>query len=170
MTVREGGHVQRCHVLPKVGDYSVGKHSYDALSLLLVLHPDPTRRLICSVLWHDVPERWTGDIPAPVKWGDASIAQGLKRVEQFVYAGLPCRPCLGLTDNEQDWLDAVDKLELFLWCREQEAFGNTMVSKMKDAVESWFARNSHRVPHQCGWLYNKIVQDKHRRLSDELPR
>ena len=36
---REAGNVRRFHVVPHVGEYTVGKHSYDAVSMLFVLHP-----------------------------------------------------------------------------------------------------------------------------------
>ena len=68
LAAREGGNVLRCHTVPHHGQYSVGKHSYDALSLLLLLHPNPSMNLVKATLWHDCAERFVGDMPAPAKW------------------------------------------------------------------------------------------------------
>ena len=68
-SLRESGNVKRVHTIPVVGDvtYTVGSHSWNAVSLLYQLHTGPSHNLVKALLWHDCAERWMGDIPWPAK-------------------------------------------------------------------------------------------------------
>ena len=120
--LREGSSVQRCHTLPHHGEYSVGKHSYDAVMLLLTLNPEASKNLIKAVLVHDIAERWTGDMPGPAKWSDVELGRRLDNLER------KCLKSIGwdilLTAEERIWLSTVDVIEFFLWTKEQLAMGN----------------------------------------------
>jgi len=141
--LREGGAVERCHTIPHHGSYTVGQHSYDALSLLLVLHPDPTLALVKAVLWHDVPERWTGDVPANAKWDNHRLAHALAVSEGKVFDALGLGPLFeGLSEEECSWLHAVDRLELWLWCQDQLALGNSNVRVVQKNLAEWSGARS----------------------------
>jgi 5'-deoxynucleotidase YfbR-like HD superfamily hydrolase len=124
--MREAGAVERCHTLPHHGSYTVGQHCYDALSLLLLLHPDPSLALIKATLWHDFPERWTGDVPAVIKWRDPNLHNALERAEGRILAETfgTLHPWAELSFSDRCWIKAVDALELFLWCGDQLRLGN----------------------------------------------
>ncbi len=138
--LREGSHVSRCHTLPHHGEYTVGKHSYDAVMLLMELHPNPTLRLVKAVLYHDLGERWCGDVPAPSKWSDGEISKRLALLEKR------CLEALGygdkLTPEEVMWVNAVDKLELLLWSKDQLAFGNMNAASIIGNLISYFKRTT----------------------------
>lgn len=127
---REGGHVQRVHGTPHIGEYTVGKHSFDALSILLVAHPNPTVNLIKAVLWHDVAERWVGDLPAPVLNAFPELKEAYERAEAQVQQqkGLELPP---LAPDEKLWLKLVDRVEFWLWCKDQLLLGNRHVEAME---------------------------------------
>lgn len=142
---REGGHVRRCHTVPHHGEYSVGKHSYDALSMLMILHPNPSMNLVKAVLWHDCAERFVGDMPAPAKWLNPSLEA------QYEAAEVEAQQASGLvipelTEEEQNWLDAVDRAELLLWTYDQMFLGNYHCQQFLTATTGWFEANQHRVP------------------------
>lgn len=130
---REGGQVRRCHIWGAVGHYDVAQHSYNAVSLLLLLWPDAPHRLIQSLLWHDVAERWLGDLPAPAKWENQGLGKAYEEAEDRVLSALGLSPDLGLFDWQ--WLRALDTLELWYWSREEVARGNSTVSTMVSACE-----------------------------------
>lgn len=134
LATREGGQVRRCHVLPHISSYTVGLHTYGAVSLLLLLHPSPSLALIKAVQWHDVAERWMGDMPSPVKSRHPELGQLYERIER------QCLKSLGLaqdlTADERAWLRAVDLLELYLWCREEERAGNGNVREWKEGIRA----------------------------------
>lgn len=166
--LREAGAVARCHTFPHCGDYSVGQHSWDAASLLLALHPHPTIALVKAVLWHDVAERWTGDVPAVAKWRSPELVDALALAEARVFDALGIQPLDGLTLNEQIWLHAVDKLELWLWCKDQLQLGNRRAAAVLGRLDSWFvgATMAGRVPTEIG----QVLREYQPGAGDELLR
>lgn len=135
--LREAGNVLRFHPLPYLGaGNTVGKHSFDMLVLLDRLHPDPPLRLYRAVLYHDLHERWTGDVPAPIRHNFPD----LKRAHNDAVADLQKRmkiPAVDLTDDERRWLKALDVLEVWLWYQDQLAFGNRHVERAERDAKYW---------------------------------
>lgn len=127
LALREGGRVERTHTIPHVGEYNVAMHCYNAASLLLMLSTTPpSLNLIKAVLWHDVPERWTGDISAPAKWACPELKLLLDFLEMKIFEKLELANVFKeLTTEEQDWLSAVDLLELYIWAVEQNPDANS---------------------------------------------
>ncbi|MFA7063813.1 MAG: hypothetical protein WC132_06730, partial [Methanomethylophilus sp.] len=74
----------------------------------------------------------------------------------------------GLLPDEEDWLKAVDTLELWLWCREEEALGNEAVSAMRRACEDVTEKRrlEGSLPEPVRAFYAAAKQQPHRRLSD----
>ncbi len=133
--LREASNVRRCHTLPHHGEYTVGKHSYDAAMLLMVLHPTASVQLLQAVLVHDCGERWTGDTPAPAKWEDGELGKRLQQLENRCLSKLGLT--IQLTTLERKWLAAVDILELLLWCKDQIALGNVNASVVVGNIASY---------------------------------
>lgn len=163
---REAGAVRRCHIVPHHGQYNIAQHSYGAVSLLLLLHPDPSLNLIKAVQWHDVGERWLGDMPAPAKWSNPELGRVYEAAEARVLKALDLLP--DLTRDEGRWLRAVDILDLLLWCREEAALGNTAVSRMLrscvDAMDR--AAEAGTLPEPVRAFYQAEGAQNHHRLSD----
>lgn len=163
---REAGTVRRCHIVPHHGQYNIAQHSYGAVSLLLLLHPKPSLKLIKAVQWHDVAERWLGDVPAPAKWDNTELGEVYERAETELLKRLGLFP--ELTELEQAWLKAVDTLELWLWCREEEALGNAAVTPMRRACEKVTEKRQLEgsLPAIAAQLYAALRNAPHKRLSD----
>lgn len=120
--LREAGAVERSHVMPHHGSYTVGKHSFDMALLLLVLHPDPSINLLKACLVHDLGERFTGDVPHPAKMLDGEMAKRLARMEHAAHEKLGTT--VDLTTEERAWLVGLDQIEFLLWLKDQLALGN----------------------------------------------
>lgn len=147
LAAREAGNVRRCHVVPHHGDYTNGKHSHDALSLLFILHPDPSINLIKAVHWHDGAERWVGDMPAPSKIFNPALRDEYERSERIALRRWEMHEGVeSLTVEEAHWLRAIDALELMLWCMDQEALGNRHVYTFADTLKVYFGRLSGTIP------------------------
>ena len=161
---REASRVKRCHNFPWIGEYSVGQHSFDMLTLCYQLHPAPTPQLIKAIVAHDLAERMVGDMPAPFKWAMPELAaemhgvedQILDRVEMYV----------PLTADEERWLHAIDRVELWLACQEQLRLGNQNAQTMIDALEGYFAREAENLPEEITNFIDTYIPE---RLQDELP-
>ena len=160
--LREAGYVERCHTLPHIGSYNIAQHSYGALNLLLVLHPKPSIKLIKAVMWHDAHERFVGDTPATALWSDGEFARRYQRIGERVDRayGLDIK----LSPEERCWLQAVDKIDLLLWAKEQLGMGNHNAAAVCGSLVSWFSHNE--VPLPCKHLVENydVV-----RTPDELP-
>jgi hypothetical protein len=163
---REGGMVRRCHAIPHHGLYNIAQHSFGAVSLLLLLHPNPSLNLIKALQWHDVAERWLGDMPGPAKTVNGDLGEVYERVESRVLFQLGLSP--DLQPEEQHWLKAMDVLELWLWCREEEALGNRNVSRMRLSCEEIMRVLilDDRMPGPAEAFYHDATTRPHNRLSD----
>lgn len=137
--LREAGQVRRCHTLPHHGCYDVAQHSWNALGLLFYLHPSPSRALIFALLFHDAAERFCGDQPAQVGWARPELRKMQKAFEASVLQKMGLD--FPLDPDELLWLDALDKLELLLWCHDQEALGNRNVENCRKLLLNWFREN-----------------------------
>jgi len=145
--LRESGAIMRCHNVPHHGEYSVGLHSYNVVSLILQLHPNPRMELIRAAMWHDMPERYLGDLPAPAKWYNPNLRATYEHAEATVLekVGMPdLMECL--TDEEIWWLHACDRLELELFCQDQAAMGNRHTNVMHLNVLQWFMDKEGLIP------------------------
>lgn len=142
---RECSNVQRCHTLPHHGDYTVGKHSFDAVMLLFALHPNPSVDLIRYVAMHDFGERWVGDLPAPAKWAYYDLGETYQNAERstMIRFGISLPELKG---DDRSWADGVDKLELWLWCQEQLALGNKHVTQCLERVEAYLRNAENFIP------------------------
>lgn len=169
LALREAGHVKRCHVLHH-GDpgYTVGKHSYDALSLLLALHPSPGLDLIKAVLWHDAGERWMGDVPAPVRRHNRELSESYSRIEEDLleWLGVPVPSSLGESDRR--WLAAVDSLEFLLWGLEQLELGNRRAAGAVGEVTTYL--DNMDLPGPVEAVYWRLTTTHSlQRLPEKLP-
>jgi 5'-deoxynucleotidase YfbR-like HD superfamily hydrolase len=135
---RCAGQTERAHTLPHHGSYSVAQHSAQALSLLFLLYPgEPSVSLIKAVLWHDLPERELGDIPAQAKWYNSGLHEAYRQAESNVFAMRYPRAHFALnnlTPDEREWLRGVDYLELMLWCGDQVGLGNANASIVVERI------------------------------------
>lgn len=129
LSLRASGYTKRWHTLQHLGQaQTVAEHSAQALSLLLLLHPNPSMDLVKAVLWHDSAERVVGDVPAPVRRKNALLSSVYEQAEeQFFHDEAPtAADALDELDlDDRAWLKAVDVLELLLWCYDQIMLGNS---------------------------------------------
>lgn len=170
LAVREGGQTIRAHIMPYVGTYNVAIHSFNALNLLLQLYPggEPPLRLIKAVQWHDVAERWTGDVPKTAKMASKELKMLLGSLEIKINLKLGIQ--ILLTDEEEDWLHAVDLLELFIWSKEQLYMGNNQVKDMSERILEIFDDMGNDVPEPImlildGFEFKRTVEC-HELLND----
>ena len=148
---REAGVVRRAHTIPYIGEYNVAMHCYNALSMLLVLNPQASSSLIKAVLWHDTPERWTGDVPSPAKWQSETLKECLKDLEKKILERLEINEFFdNLTEEETQWLHGVDLLELYFWAEDQIHMGNQIAYDMKGRVLEAFS--AREVPQDVIWV------------------
>lgn len=142
LSLRASGNVQRCHTNQHHGSYTVAEHVGHAVCLLLALHPDPSVELVRAVAFHDHPELWSGDVPAPAKRRVPELARLLEALEEQYYSHHPLAAFPAhLDENGWRWLKGVDYLELYLWCRDQELLGNRHAEIIGERVVGYMAES-----------------------------
>ena len=161
--LRECSKVERCHTVPHHGSYTDGQHSFDMAMLYLTLCPEPTMTGLKAILAHDLGERWTGDMPAPVKWADGEMSKRFQALENQCLSRLGFRLEIGITDML--WLRSLDALELWLWAHDQMAMGNANAAAILGNLQSFFMRNA--VPTEVATF---LKDYEWTRTPDEIPK
>ena len=125
--IRRGFNVKRFHTTHRTQEETVGHHSANVCAIMLRLEPSCSRALILAALFHDVAEVYTGDVPAPFKWDNPHIAEGLKQgeLEYFRQHNIPAPTEWDeLHDEDLALLKLADMLDLMLSSLEEVARGN----------------------------------------------
>jgi len=138
---RLGGKVERCHGIPHLGSYSNAAHTWGVLLLLYYLFPGDFMRLAAVALAHDVPEGWVGDVPATVMRYSKSVRPELAKLEKLIAddLGLPFEGDLSPEDHAK--LKACDRLDLYLWCMDQLAYGNLHAAEPMRELDRYFTES-----------------------------
>lgn len=144
-SLRASGNVKRWHTLPIIGQQTVAEHSGQAVSLLLLLHPNPSLRLIKAVMWHDSSERAVGDVPATARRYHEFYEAYSKAENEFMMNEHPSvyDAIAWLDPVELNWLKAVDLLELIMFCDDQFWLGNRQMKIVQNRAIAWMKRNEN---------------------------
>lgn len=136
--IREAGAIERCHQWPKVRPYQNGQHTWGVCVLLRLLWPERPD-LLDFALFHDVPERDTGDIPSPVI-SRLGIGEQLEGRDRAVMSALRLPNEHALSEDDWNILRAVDSIDLWLWGWDEEALGNRSARAMRDEMDVSFQK------------------------------
>ena len=131
---RQAARVERMHQLPGLGSYSDGLHTFNMLTMLLVLNQDASPSLIRAVIEHDIPEYLTGDMSSDAKKNGIQNNQVQAQVELEVNENLFGRYVyLDLSDEDKKWLSGL----------EQRMLGNKMLDRKQRSVAENVKKNKH---------------------------
>ncbi len=123
-----GGHVVRYHTRPEIMDgQNVAAHTWRAMVVLHTLWPDASKNCLLYMMYHDVAEAETGDVPATTKWKYPELAQLMQQVESSYEETLGVGgSAFNLTEAEKHYCDIADKLELVFHCFRLMQQGNSL--------------------------------------------
>lgn len=127
--IRNGNNVKRFHTTPRIQEETNGHHSANVAAILLRIEPNCSRQLLISALMHDVPEAYTGDVPAPFKWENPHIKSGLDKGEQD-YTLRHHIPNPELNIEERQLLKLADMLDLVFSSLEELGRGNRYAEQL----------------------------------------
>lgn len=126
--VLSAGQVERYHTVFTLRRQNVGEHSWAVAQIIYFLEDDPSQALIRAALNHDLPEAETGDVPAPLKWGNKEITKELDRLEELWHKRNGTWNVL--TPKEKSILKFADSMELVMFCIEEARRGNAPLLDM----------------------------------------
>jgi 5'-deoxynucleotidase YfbR-like HD superfamily hydrolase len=139
--LREAGNVKRLHTKTIIGEYTVAHHSWNMLGLLRILNPDASKDLIWAVTFHDCGERIVGDVNYIVKKRLKGILDDLEE-KVLIHLGLN----EFLSDEESNWLKALDLLELYMFVIDQMNLGNRTLHDIHHNIVNIFEDNKKVFP------------------------
>jgi len=111
------GFVRRWHTNPDLAHIEdrIDGHSGRVARIILMLHPEPTVKLLRACLIHDDGESVVGDMKAPFKDSHPEMALVLGEVEaqeiRKIWGGFY------MTTHEAMWLKFADRLDAFMWAK-----------------------------------------------------
>lgn len=120
--LRVAARVIRCHTTPTIHSQSVGEHTFGALNILYTIHHAPSPQLVRALLWHDVAEAISGDVPAPAKKYVPLLRDALDELEEKVAKEYDLHG--ELTPMEDQLLFYCDLMELAIFAAEEADLGN----------------------------------------------
>lgn len=127
--IRMGMAVKRFHTTHRTQEETVGHHSANVCAILLRLEPLVSKELLVRALMHDVPEYYTGDVPAPFKWDNAEAKSALNTGElRYIRANDIPSPEIDI--YELALLKLADMLDLVLSSLEEVNRGNAYAIKL----------------------------------------
>lgn len=135
MELWDAAYVKRWHTENIVGEQTVGSHSFGVVLLLLLLHPEPTQTLLRAAAFHDLAEKWTGDLPTQLKWSHPELRAEHDRVEEACEKHKDIYMDDALTQIEKNWLKACDMLDAYMFATRQLNMGNTMLTDVLSRID-----------------------------------
>jgi 5'-deoxynucleotidase YfbR-like HD superfamily hydrolase len=157
---RDAGAVKRYHVKRTHRTQTIAEHTFGMLMLVkqvIQLSDVPFRRtalLYEAILHHDLPELFTGDIPAPIKRVHPELGPLMDSIEAELK---PLHQDFDLTAEEGALLKWADRMELVLWCLEEFRLGNTYTKPTVARGLGWIL--AARIPECCRGLTEEVLDD-----------
>lgn len=120
----DGGWIERYHIKGQrmLTRQSVAEHSWRMSAIVFAVNPQLSANVLWALLFHDVSERVTGDVPANVKRANPEIERVINEVSTNEEIRLGIR--FNLTAEEQKLLSWADRFEGALHCLDELEMGN----------------------------------------------
>ena len=154
---RDAGAVKRYHVKRTHRTQTIAEHTFGMLMLVKQvtdIRATDERKVALyeAILHHDLPELFTGDVPAPIKRVHPELGPLMNSIEEglaplYMDAG-------DLLPEDAVLLKWADRMELVMWCLEEVRLGNTNMIPT--------------VARGLGWILAVRVPDCARALTDEV--
>jgi len=125
---RVAARTKRCHTKSVIHQQGVGEHTFNALVILDAVYPDADKNVWRAMLYHDLPEAVTGDVPAPAKWDNPKLEEALREVEEDIHLDYQTKTFL--SEEEHRYVKFADIMELVFYGIEEYMMGNRGVEDM----------------------------------------
>jgi len=144
---RMAGEVERYHTWPSGSRQTVASHSWQLARIVLSVWPDVPKSVLVEVLFHDVGEVGTGDVPYPVKKDNPEVGRILSRVEQETRL-LMCLPW-GMPSPEElapatrHVVKLCEFIEMWEWGAQERLMGNQFGTVVEDRCRHQWLKMFH---------------------------
>lgn len=157
---RDAGAVKRYHVKRTHRTQTIAEHTFGMLMLVKQVAAgtfDDSRMvdLYEAILHHDLPELFTGDVPAPIKRVHPDLGPLMDSIEEGLaplYMNVE-----DLDPRDAALLKWADRMDLVMWCLEEVRMGNTNLIPTVARGLGWIL--AVRVPFGAVALTQEVVAD-----------
>lgn len=118
---RDAADTRRYHTQRMLRQQTVGAHTFNMLMLVNMIDPTARKEVFLAVMHHDLPEHFTGDIPAPIKRASPALKVLMDQLESDL---APLYKEFDLTPAEHGLVKWVDLMELAMFALEDMNMGN----------------------------------------------
>jgi 5'-deoxynucleotidase YfbR-like HD superfamily hydrolase len=134
------GSVRRYHTWPVIREQTVADHSFHVLRLYWTLFGYVPPEIASYIIWHDMGELWTGDLPYPVKRDNYALKKTCDDIEQQALAEMGGDTASITTDQEKR-VKFCDLLEMLEYALHEVSLGNqyatVVVSRIVTALKGF---------------------------------
>lgn len=168
----EAGNVKRWHNCDHTEEQKINAHSWGVAVFLVVFCDCITPQLLIAALGHDVHERFSGDMPSPVRkdYDDAQWVEDDVQRRFWEWTGFA--PPSALSKQEAVWLRLADAVDAFFWCQRQVSRGNQYAANQKSSLHRSIASiisNNPEIFSSNPDLFDQIkTASGHHRLPESI--
>lgn len=148
--MRLAGQLIRYHTWPMHRRPSVGEHSWQLTRLVHTFWPDTPRHVLLYILYHDVGENGTGDIPYPVKKNNPDLKYIMENLEAESRKEQGA-PEIILSDKEKAVVKYAELHDMWEDAAQERMMGNKLAELVEvrcmDAILEAEIHNEGNLPH-----------------------
>lgn len=131
---RDAADTLRYHTQRTLRSQTVGAHSFNMLMLIQLVAPDSRKEVLQAIMFHDLPEKFTGDMPAPIKRASPALKVLMDELEMDL---APLYRDFNLTPEEHALVKWVDLMELAMFGLEELKMGNRYAEEVAQNGIQW---------------------------------
>lgn len=159
------GSIVRYHNRPTAQRQTVGEHTWRVLVIYTELFGMPRAEVYKYIIYHDVPEIVTGDIPFLPKRRYPTLKHDLTAIENEVLRDLSIE-LPKLLEEEKKQIKVADLLEMLFWAVDDVRIGCTFSSDI--VVNIMEALETHECDKTWGQIWGYIRSKGYSRAIDTI--
>ena len=121
---RLAGQVERYHTWPVIRRQSVAEHSWQVMRVWVQIYGDLRADVANYILWHDVGELVTGDLPFPIKRNSSTLKEIMDDLE-FKARDEMRVPYTNIMESDRNRVRICDLVEMYEFGVYELMMGNT---------------------------------------------
>jgi 5'-deoxynucleotidase YfbR-like HD superfamily hydrolase len=129
LDTRLAGQLKRYHVWPHIQPQTVASHSWNLLRIYFSITHQPDEHVVYHMIFHDIGEISTGDLPYPVKKDNPMLKEQVDLIEQKSYYRQlqywnAYQPVV-LTEEDKILVKQIELIEMAEWGMDEMNLGNS---------------------------------------------
>ena len=163
--IYNGGMVKRYHNRPVLHAQNNAEHQYMVASIACLLYPKIPVQLLKNILWHDIYEYETGDMPWAIKRQNPDIKAAIMRIEKQSIERYELTT--KLSTLEHSILKLAEYFECMIFCINELKLGNSEYDQsfwdcceQIDILNLYMKKNKQEVYKKSQYILESLLMEK----------